>query len=252
MSDSLVDLLAARSGIVCGVGAGGKKTTLYRLAREHPGRVGITSTVLIPPFPRGMADREVIVDEPGLLDALRAEAQARVIAFARPSDKRGRLGGLPSDLVGPAHRAGGFDLTVVKADGARSRWIKAPAEDEPAVPPDASTVLPIVSARALGTALSDAVAHRVERIERVTGARPGEPLTAEHVARLLAHPDGGLKGVGGAVVIPVINMVDDADLESAAITAARSALALTRRFDRVVLAAMRRRDPIVRVIERGP
>ena len=252
MTDSLVDLLAARSGIVCAVGAGGKKTTLYRLAREHPGRVGVTSTVLIPPFPRGMADREIIADESALPGALRTASRARVVAFAHPSTRRARLAGLRPELVGRAHRMGGFDLTVVKADGARSRWIKAPAADEPVLPPDASTVLPIVSARALGSPLSDAVAHRLELVERLTGARRGEPLAAEHLARLLAHPDGALKAVGKAVVIPIINMVDDPELEAGAVAAARAALAATRRFDLIVLAAMRRRDPIVRVIERGP
>ena len=31
----LLDLLAARHGLVCAVGAGGKKTTLYRLVEAH-------------------------------------------------------------------------------------------------------------------------------------------------------------------------------------------------------------------------
>ena len=43
--DDFVDLLDARSGIVCAVGAGGKKTTLYALARRHPGRIALTTTV---------------------------------------------------------------------------------------------------------------------------------------------------------------------------------------------------------------
>ena len=42
----LLDLLAARTGLVCAVGAGGKKSTLYRLAEAHrlagTGRVGLT------------------------------------------------------------------------------------------------------------------------------------------------------------------------------------------------------------------
>ena len=43
--DSLLDLLEARSGIVCAVGAGGKKSLLQHLATTHPGRVAITATV---------------------------------------------------------------------------------------------------------------------------------------------------------------------------------------------------------------
>ena len=46
MSD-LLDVLEARAGIVCAVGAGGKKTTLYRLADLHPGRVGLVQDAVI-------------------------------------------------------------------------------------------------------------------------------------------------------------------------------------------------------------
>ena len=42
--ESLLDLLGARSGIVCAVGAGGKKTVLQHLAAAHPGRVAMTAT----------------------------------------------------------------------------------------------------------------------------------------------------------------------------------------------------------------
>ena len=64
-----------------------------------------------------------------------------------------------------------------------------------------------VTALAIIEPLSEHIAHRVEQIERVSGARAGEPLTPTHIARLLASEEGLLKGVGGAKVVPVINMV---------------------------------------------
>jgi hypothetical protein len=50
--------------------------------------------------------------------------------------------------------------------------------------------------------------------------------------------------------VPVINMVDDGARLGLARQAAREALALTRRFDRVVLAAMTAAEPIVEVVAR--
>ena len=251
MSATLLDLLEAREGLVCAVGAGGKKTTLYRLAAEHPGRVGLTATVLTPPFPSDL-DADVIVAGPDEIEAAvrAAAASSRVVAFAHPSEKRARLSGLAPERVFELHRAAGFEVTLVKADGARARWIKAPEADEPAIPIGATTVIPVVSARAIGSPLTEEVAHRVERLAAVTGAEPGAQLTAEHVARLLADPEGGLKSVGDATVVPVINMVDDPEKERAALEAAERALALTRRFDRIVLAAMRRPERALRIVER--
>ena len=76
------------------------------------------------------------------------------------------------------------------------------------------------------------------------------PIEPEHLARLLSSPEGSLKGVGGATVVPLINMVDDAAIHRAARTAALVALKATSRFSRIVLASMKTRR-IVEIIERG-
>jgi len=65
---SLLDLLEARAGIVCAVGAGGKKSVLQQLAAQHPGRVALTATVTTTQFPehRGFA---VAIDDSERLPA---------------------------------------------------------------------------------------------------------------------------------------------------------------------------------------
>jgi len=249
--DALIDILNARSGIVCAVGAGGKKTTLYHLAGLHPGRVGITSTVPIATFPPTLPAHAVIADAETLVLAVQeAGTRHRRVAFARPEVKKSRYGGLASELIGEIHDAVGFDCLLVKADGARMRWIKAPEAAEPLIPPGAATVLALVSARAIGELLTEEIAHRPARIEAITGARLGEKLSTTHIARLLASPEGALKNTGGAVVVPVINMVDDGSLQALAERAAREALDLTDRFDRVVLTSATLGDPLVRVVAR--
>ena len=250
MSD-LLDALEAHRGLVCFVGAGGKKTTFYRLAAEHSGRVGITATVHIPFFPKSVRAHPIIAEEGALLPALlEASGRHEKLIFARPSDKHGRFAGIPASLVSDAHARAGFDVTLVKADGARSRWIKAPNESEPRIPPDADTVVCVVSAQAIGQPLSDRIAHRVERIEAICAARAGEPIRPAHVAQLLASEEAGLRGVGKARVVPVINMVDDEERRGLATEVAERALAATDRFDRVVLTSMRRDPAVVEVVRR--
>jgi probable selenium-dependent hydroxylase accessory protein YqeC len=247
----LPDVLAARSGTVCAVGAGGKKTTLYQLALEHPGRVAITSTVPHAHVPATLNARVVVAAAEDLLDAVvEATASSRLIAFAHPSEKSTRYGGVAAELIAEIQKAAGFDLLTVKCDGARMRWIKAPEDDEPLIPDFASTVLPLVSAKAFGEPLTETVAHRLSRVEAITGARYGEPITPDHVARLLAHEEGALRNSGAATVVPVINMVDSEELEASALAAARQALQLTDRFDRVVLTSHLRPARLVSVVSR--
>jgi probable selenium-dependent hydroxylase accessory protein YqeC len=251
----LLDLLAARSGLVCAVGAGGKKSTLYRLAEAHrlvgTERIGLTCSVTMGPPPRRLPDHYLIAD----LEALGAAVPAlaghhRLLAYAQPSPKPGRLGGLPVELIARLHALGGFTVTLVKADGARMRWIKAPHEDEPVLPEGITTLLPVISAKALGRPLHEAVAHRIERVATVTGAGIGEPLSPIHLARLLTSERGLLQRSASAAVVPIINMVDDNAARAGARDVAELALTATDRFDRVVLASMIAADPVIEVVAR--
>ena len=250
MTDRLLDALGCRRGIVCAVGAGGKKTTLYRIAASHAGRIGITSTVFLAPFPTTLDARQVIAAGDSLVDRVVETAQqARVVAFAHSSTKEGRLGGLAPDEIARIQERTRFDVLLVKADGARMRFIKAPADDEPVLPSHVDTVLYLVSARALGATLDERIAHRIERLEAITGARRGDILEPVHVGRLLSSPEGALRGIGTARLIPVINMVDDPTALERARETARIALSLTTRFTAVVLASMRLPDPVIDVVE---
>ncbi|WP_333842423.1 selenium cofactor biosynthesis protein YqeC [Pelomicrobium sp.] len=249
--EDLLDLLGARCGIVCAVGAGGKKSVLQRLAALHPGPLAFTATVLTPPLPASLSVTQVVAEEPMLSERVRAAAARHPkVAYFAPSGKATRLGGVAPAVVAQIHREAGFALTLVKADGARMRWIKCPEEDEPRIPLGTATVIALVSARAIGEPLSERVAHRVDRIEAVSGAKRGEPLTPEQVARLMASEEGLMKGIGSARVVPVINMVDDPGREVLARQAAEAALALTRRFDRVLLCRLKAENPLVGVIAR--
>ena len=246
---ALIDVLEAHAGIVCAVGAGGKKSVLYQLAREHPGPVALTATVHITEFPADLGTDPVIGEDADLEARVLAAAASRAVAYARSSDKPGRHAGVPAATIRRIHDAGGFAATFVKADGARMRWIKAPATDEPILVPAADLVIPVVSARAIGEPLSERVAHRIDRVADVTGIAPGELLTPEAVGRLLASEQGALQHAGGARVAPVINMVDNDDKEEMARAAAHAALAMTSRFDRVVLCCLRRPErPVIAVV----
>jgi len=249
-SVALLDLLHARSGIVCAVGAGGKKSLLRHLALAHPGRVAITATVFTTYFQESIGFA-VAIDEDEQLPAAVARLDPKMsVAYACPGDKPGRRAGASAVTLERIHRDGAFAATYVKADGARMRLIKAPAADEPALPACCTTVVPILSVLAVGEPLTARIAHRIEHIASVAGLRENEVITPVHLGRLLASPDGALKSIGSRRVAPVINMVDDAVRESQAREAAEVALGLTDRFDRVVLVRLSQADPLVDVVQR--
>jgi probable selenium-dependent hydroxylase accessory protein YqeC len=248
---SLLDLLHARSGVVCAVGAGGKKSLLRHLALAHPGRVALTATVFTTYFQENIGFAVAIDEDERLPAAVAALDPAQSVAYACPGDKPGRRAGASAATVERIHREGAFAATYVKADGARMRLLKAPAADEPALPACCTTVVPILSVLAVGEPLTARIAHRIEHIAGVAGLNENDVIEPVHLGRLLASPDGALKSIGARRVAPVINMVDDALREAQAREAAEVALSLTDRFDRVVLVRLSQPDPLVGVVHRS-
>jgi probable selenium-dependent hydroxylase accessory protein YqeC len=250
----LVAALNADTGTTCVVGAGGKKTTLAALAARLEQSV-VTATVRIPIFDDWVGE-VVVTDDPVDVarERLAADANRSVGAAAGgwplglvpEREREDRYRGYETDVV---DALGELDVPVlVKADGARMRRFKAPAEKEPQLPRTADTVVSIASVHAVGEPLSESLVHRVEEVSALTGLEPGETIRPADVAEVLASDRGGLKDVpDAATAIPLLNMVDDADLEATARAVARE---IHERADvpRVVLAEMRAADPIVDVV----
>jgi probable selenium-dependent hydroxylase accessory protein YqeC len=111
-------------------------------------------------------------------------------------------------------------------------------------------VVPVVGADVFGEPLDADHVHRPERVSALTGAPLGTSITAEIVARVLAHPAGGLKGVpAGARVVALINKVESLpDPAPARATAQR--LLGDPAIVCVVLAAVSRDEPVLDVCAR--
>lgn len=185
------------------VGAGGKKTSLYALATAWD-RAVLTTTVRIPPFRDSV--RGVVTDTP--TDALDGPFPLGLAAEDEGDRLRGYDPGVVDDLV-EAHDG----PVLVKADGARTRLLKAPDDHEPRIPSRVDTVVPVASVQSVGKPLDSEFVHRPERVAAVTGLSLGDEIELEHVADVLASSEGGLKGIpDGADVVPLVNMADDAEL----------------------------------------
>lgn len=241
----LPDALAAEGAVTCVVGAGGKKSTLYALA-ERLERAVVTATVRIPPFEEQVAQLRV-TEEP--LEATRA-AEDWPLGLVPAQERPDRYLGYDLETVDAFVRELDDDVSVVvKADGARTRWFKAPKENEPQLPSTADVVVPIASAKIVGERLTDEHVHRPDRVAEVTDLERGDRISATDVATVLASDRGGCKDVpDGAMVIPLLNMVDSDGLEQTAREIAAE-IHDRRSFSRVVLTQLIDDDPVVDVVD---
>lgn len=241
---NLVEALNAEGNVTCVVGAGGKKSTLYALA-ERLDRAIVTATVRIPPFEEHVAEVRV-TERP--LEAVRS-TEEWPIGLVPARERSDRYLGYDLETVDGFARELDDDVSVlVKADGARTRWFKAPADDEPQLPTTADVVVPVASAKIVGERLDDEHVHRPGRVAALTGLERGDSISTADVATVIANDRGGHKAVpDDATVIPVINMVDTPALEQ---TARKIAEEVRTRQDvpRVVLTRLIDEQPVVDVV----
>ena len=253
----LVDALAADAAVTCVVGAGGKKSTLYELAGRLE-RAVVTATVRIPIFDRQVGDVWVTEDPVGRLERAADGAPEWPLGLVPEREREDRYLGYDPDVIDRIAAVSSVEHVLVKADGARTRLLKAPNEREPQLPAGVDTVLAIASVDAVGRPLGEEAVHRPERVAAVTGRDLGDPIRPADVAAVLASPDGGLKDVpADATYVPVINMVDDADDRAVARDIATRVLERSvdldsetgGRIQRVVLTSMIADDPLIDVLE---
>lgn len=256
--------------VVSLVGAGGKTSMALRLMDElaRAGRrvVFTTTTKVFEPIPR--PDECLILAE--TLDAARmaladpwcpklflahrrlAEADPDFAAHAPYPIRPNKLAGIPPDWVDTlASELPGLTF-LVEADGARHRLLKAPAAHEPVVPTATTLLIPLADLAVLGKALADGSVHRAKRAARLLGLPPGVPVTPPLVARLLAHPDGGLKGAPEtARIVPVLTWWSDDPLTGAARETA-DRLAAYRGIERVIVANPSAGEPVLYATRPAP
>jgi molybdenum cofactor cytidylyltransferase len=210
----LVDALGmAGSEVVALVGGGGKSTAMFRLAHEvaDAGGCAITTTTThIFGAQTALAPARVLAADATRERVAAALAIHRHVLVVGPTDPAtNRAGGVSLDLF-RALRAWFPDACILnEADGSRTLPFKAPAPHEPVIPPETTLVIPMVGADILGKPLDEHHVHRPALVAALSGAPLGAPITPEIVACVLAHPEGGRKGVPpGARVVVLVNKVE--------------------------------------------
>ena len=240
--------------VVALVGGGGKTTAMFRLAREVVDKGGsaiTTTTTRI--FGAQIALAPAHVPAADLTRERVSAALAvhrHVLVIGATDAGSGKAEGVSLDLFRRLRAWFPGVCLLNEADGSRMRPFKAPADYEPVIPADTTLVVPVVGADVFGKSLDADHVHRPELVSALSGAPLGTPITPAIVARVLAHPLGGRKGVpAGARVVVLINKVESLpDRAPARETAER--LLREPAIHSVLLASLRGEAPVLEVCAR--
>ncbi len=219
------------------VGAGGKTTAMFQLARQLRPPVIVTATSHLGAWQVALADRHIIARQPPELAALE-DALPDVSLVSGP---------LEGERTRPVNEAVLYALhekckarslpLLVEADGARQKALKAPAAHEPPIPPVADLVVVLAGMEGVGKPLHDANVFRPDIFGRLSGLERGQAVTLEALIRVLCHPLGGLKNIPPAARrIALLNQADTPFLQA---QGARIAASLLEAYDAVAVASLK-------------
>jgi molybdenum cofactor cytidylyltransferase len=122
---------------------------------------------------------------------------------------------------------------LIEADGSRRLALKAPGAHEPPIPPFADAVIVCAGLSALGTPLSNDSVFRADIFSQLSGMPIGAAITAQALANVLLHAQGGLKNVPpGAQRSVILNQADTPALRA---EAARLAQLLVRLYANILI-----------------
>jgi molybdenum cofactor cytidylyltransferase len=199
------------------IGAGGKTTAMFQLARQLPGPVIVTATSHLGVWQTKLADRHIITATAEPIEQLKHGFSGVLLITSEIDGDRTK----PIDevLLEWLHQFCNYHSIplLIEADGSRQKPLKAWAEREPAVPAFVQHVVQVVGLSSIGKPLTDEHVHRPEIVSTVTGLPPGQVITADVITRLLLHREAGLKNIPShASRVVLLNQADTPELQSIA------------------------------------
>jgi molybdenum cofactor cytidylyltransferase len=229
------------------VGAGGKTTAIFQLARESPSPVWIAASTHLGAWQPGQADTHVVIES----DRERVPSDGgKVTILTGPLGADERFVPLSFRMLRTLWEASGASgrLFLIEADGSRQKPLKAPAPHEPPIPDFVDRVVTVAGLSGVGTSLTEASVHRPGQFASVSGLRSGDAITAEALSRVLMDRRGGLKNMPAAALRwLLLNQADTAGLQAAANQVAE---AVIDAYDAVVIASLKAKQ-IIAVRERS-
>ncbi len=199
------------------IGAGGKTTAMFQLAKQLPKPVIVTATTHLGTWQTGLADKHIVMESPKQLDELEPGLKDIILI----------TGAMDGDRTKPinADILNGIKLfceshsipLLIEADGSRQKPLKAWAKHEPPIPDFVDEVVHVIGLSGLGNPLSEENVHRPEIFARLSGATIGGAVTQDQLIKVVTHPEGGLKNIStSAKRVIVLNQADTPELQSIA------------------------------------
>jgi len=192
----LFDIDFKRKELISFVGAGGKTTTIFKLAKELK-KLGkkvlvTTSTAIFYPE-KDDYDRIIVDNSVNLIGALTNVKSGTITIIGREVSQENKLLGLRKEIIEEIHGRKVFDVILVEADGSKRKSIKSPDDYEPVIPENTDKTVGVIGIDSIEKKINEENVHRPKLFCRITNSKMEEKINEKKIYKLIENDKGLFK-----------------------------------------------------------
>ncbi|MFD3158333.1 selenium cofactor biosynthesis protein YqeC [Haloimpatiens sp. FM7330] len=201
------DLLDLKEGeIVSIVGAGGKTSFMFSLAKElrEQGKVLVTTTTKI--FVPQKEQYDFLAIGESNFNKVKLQKYKGIYVFGAHINLENKIIGLRYEML--QRQLTHFKYILIEADGSKGKPIKGWNEKEPVVWENTDKTVGILNIEALGKKINSHNVHREEQFIKLTNSRINDYININHLKCLIFNKNGLFKNSCGEKIL-FINKVEE-------------------------------------------
>ncbi|SET47025.1 probable selenium-dependent hydroxylase accessory protein YqeC [Natronincola peptidivorans] len=199
--------------IISFVGAGGKTTALFKLAKElkeAEKRVLITTTTAIYTPTEDKYDLLVLTDKDNDTRFSTPKEYPSICVLGKTISKENKILGIDDWKILELSKGNIYDYILIEADGSRRKPIKAPAVYEPVIPSNTTKLIGVIGLDAYNREIGEEWVHRPQLFCQLTEGKIGGKIDINKILKLILDDNGLYKNLPqGCQKYLLLNKGDD-------------------------------------------
>lgn len=198
-----------KKSIISIVGAGGKTTLMYTLAKElkNENKVMVSTTTKIYCPSKEEVDFIAIGEE---YNTIRNNKAHGIYAYGKFINDENKLIGIEKEEA--SKYVNDFDYTLIEADGSKRKQIKGWNSTEPVICNETNITIGVLSLGALGMKINNEKVHRLKEFQKLTNCKIGNDIGIEEFINIIFNENGLFKYSKGEKVL-FLNKLDKVNEE---------------------------------------
>ncbi len=202
----LTEIIDLNKGqIVSIVGAGGKTTLMFTMAKElrKGNKVLVTTTtkIYVPPI----NDFQFMFFEGDNINLFNNSVDKGIYVYGNFINSEDKIIGTCDNEL--QKLLPHYDYIFIEADGSKRKPIKGWNHNEPVISKYTDITIGVITIEVLGMMINESNIHRIEEFMALTGTKEDQKITEKHIISLIFNPKGLFKNSLGKRIL-FINKLD--------------------------------------------